>query len=340
MGVKLAEIIPRKEISWDALKNKALAIDTPNVLYQFLSSIRKPDGTLLTDSKGNVTSHLVGLFPRTIRILEYGIKPIFVFDGKPPLLKKQELERRREVKAKAKEKYELAKEEGKEEDMLKYSRQSVKLTKEMIEEAKELVKAFGLPAIQAPSEAEAQAALICRNSDAWAVASQDYDALLYSAPRVIQNLTLAEKRKLPNGSLVKVYPAIIELKEALASLNINKEHLLLLSVLVGTDFNPGGVKGIGPKKALKLVLEKPVSEIKKEIEKSGADFDLDEIMDVFRNMPVSSDYKIEFGRADEEQIRKILIDRRQFSSERVESGLEQLRKQKEEKKQTNLFSFN
>ncbi len=339
MGVKLAEIISKKELKWEELNGKAIAIDTPNVLYQFLSSIRKPDGTLLTDSKGNVTSHLVGLFPRTIRLMEYGIKPIFVFDGKPPLLKKQELERRRELKEKAKEKYEEAKEEGNEQEMLKYSRQSVKLTKEMIEEAKELVKAFGLPAIQAPSEAEAQAALICRNNDAWAVASQDYDSLLYSAPRVIQNLTLAEKRKLPNGALVKVCPALIELRQALASLGLNEEQLLLLSVLVGTDFNPGGLKGIGPKKALKMVREKSIPDIEKEIKNMGAEFGLNEIMDVFRQMKVNTDYDISFSPVDEEAVRKILIDKHQFSSERIDSGLEQLRKQKEEKKQTSLFSF-
>ncbi|MEK6864483.1 MAG: flap endonuclease-1 [Nanoarchaeota archaeon] len=339
MGVKLTEIIPRKELQWDELKAKTIAIDTPNVLYQFLSSIRKPDGTLLTDSKGNVTSHLVGLFPRTIRLMELGIKPVFVFDGKPPLLKKQEIERRRGLKEKANEKFEIAKEEGNEEEMLKYSRQSVKLTKDMIKEAQELISAFGLPVIQAPSEAEAQASLICRNADAWAVASQDYDALVYGTPKVIQNLTLAEKRKLPNGSYVKVYPVMIELKEALASLNINQEQLLLLSVLVGTDFNPGGVKGIGPKKALKLVMEKSIPEIEKEIEKMGADFDLNEIMDVFRQMPVFSDYNLEFNNFDEERIRKILIDKHQFSVERVESGFEQLKKQKEEKKQTSLFNF-
>ncbi|MBU2637642.1 MAG: flap endonuclease-1 [Nanoarchaeota archaeon] len=335
MGVKLTEIIPRRELKWEELKGKNIAIDSPNVLYQFLSSIRKPDGTLLTDSKGNVTSHLVGLFPRTIRLLEYGINPIFVFDGKPPLLKKQELERRRGLKEKAKEKYEDAKEEGNEAEMLKYSRQSVKLTKGMIDEAKQLVKAFGLPAVQAPSEAEAQASLICRNSDAWAVASQDYDALVYSTPRVIQNLTLAEKRKLPNGSYVKIYPVMIELKQALSALQLNEEQLLVLSVLVGTDFNPGGVKGIGPKKALKLVKEKSLAEIEKEVD----GFDLNEIMDVFRGMKTDKDYDISFNPVDEEAIKKILIDKHQFSVERVESGLEQLRKQKEEKKQKTLFSF-
>lgn len=337
MGIKLAEIIPRRELQWEELKGKTIAIDTPNVLYQFLSSIRKPDGTLLTDSKGNVTSHLVGLFPRTIRLLEYGIRPIFVFDGKPPSLKKGELDRRRAVKEKAKEKFEEAKEEGDEEEMLKYSRQSVKLTKEMIAEAKELVFAFGLPAIQAPSEAEAQASLICRKGDAWAVASQDYDALVYSAPKIIQNLTLAEKRKLPNGTMVKVYPSLIELKQALAALELNEEQLLWLSVLVGTDFNPGGVKGIGPKKALKIVKEcRDVNEV---IKAANPEFDFKQVIDVFREMEVNKDYAIEFSDVDEEKIRKILIDKHQFSEERVESGLEQLRMQKEEKKQTSLFSF-
>ncbi|HII14762.1 MAG TPA: flap endonuclease-1 [Nanoarchaeota archaeon] len=338
MGVKLTDIVPRKEIGWDVLSGKVLALDASNVLYQFLSSIRQPDGTLLMDSKGRVTSHLVGLFSRTTNLIEKGVKPAFVFDGKPPALKGGEIERRRGRKEKAAEKYEEAKEEGDESSMLKYSRQSIKLTKEMAEEAKELVSALGLPVVQAPSEAEAQAAFICKRGDAWAVASQDYDALLFGAPRVVQNLTLAERRKLPNGTYAKVTPALIELQETLSSLSISQEQLLSLAILVGTDFNPGGVKGIGAKKALKLVSEFNTRE---DIFRAAkAEFDYREIAGVFSDMPVKEDYSVEFMQLDEERVKKILVDKHGFSVERVDSGLERLRAKKEESKgQTSLLAF-
>ncbi|MBU2589598.1 MAG: flap endonuclease-1 [Nanoarchaeota archaeon] len=336
MGVKLTELVPKEELSWEKLNNKVLALDASNVIYQFVSSIRQPDGTPLKDKHGNITSHLVGLFSRTTNLLTKGLKPAFVFDGKPPKLKQKEIERRKAIKSQAKEKYEQAKEDEDEASMLKYSRQVSKLTPDMIKEAKELVKALGLPVIQAPSEAEAQAAYICRKKNAWAVASQDYDCLLFKAPRLIQNLTLAEKRKLPGGGYVKVYPQLLELSKVLESLEIDHDQLLVLGILVGTDFNPGGIKGIGPKKALKLIQEeKPFEMIFEELK---PDFDWKEIFDLFKNMPVTDDYSMEFNDIDEEKVKEILVEKHDFSVERVENTLNKINEDKS-KGQTSLLSF-
>ncbi|MCD4666803.1 hypothetical protein K8R47_03265 [archaeon] len=156
MGLNISNIIPKKEISWEELKNKKIAVDTSQVLYQFLSSIRQPDGTPLIDSNNNVTSHLMGISTRIPNLIEKGIKPIFVFDGKPPILKLHEKESREHRKQLAEKKLEEAKEEGDEELMLRYSKQTIRLTLDMSKEARELIDAFGLPTIQAPSEAEAQ----------------------------------------------------------------------------------------------------------------------------------------------------------------------------------------
>ena len=129
-----------------------------------------------------------------------GIKPVFVFDGKAPKLKEQERARRREIKVQAEEKYEKAKQEEDVESMGKYARQVSRLNSEMIAEAKELIQGLGLPVVQATSEAEAQAAYLCRKKKVWAAASQDFDALLHRTPRMLMNLTLAQKKRLPSGS--------------------------------------------------------------------------------------------------------------------------------------------
>ncbi len=336
MGVKLSELVPKAELPWEKLNNKVLVLDASNVIYQFVSSIRQADGTPLKDKHGQITSHLVGLFSRTSNLMSKGIKPAFVFDGKPPKLKKEEREKRKSVKTKAQEKYDKAREEHDEKAMLKYSRQISKLTPGMIDEAKALVSALGLPVIQAPSEAEAQAAHICKNKDAWAVASQDYDSLLFRSPRLIQNLTLAEKRKLPGGGHAKVFPQLLELKKVLEHLEIDHDQLLVLSILVGTDFNPGGIKGIGPKKALKLVQsDKPFETIFEDLNPS---FDWKEIFSLFKDIPVSEDYNLEFSDIDEEKIKEILIKEHDFSVDRVEKTLNKINEDKS-KGQTSLFAF-
>lgn len=247
MGLQISDIVPKKEIEISGLRGKTLAVDAFNVIYQFLTTIRQPDGTPLMDSKGRVTSHISGLFYRNINLLQEGIKLIYVFDGKPPELKRKTHEKRQEAKDIAQEKYEKAAEEEDIEAMGKYSRFMVKLDEEKIKESKELLKAMGIAVVQAPGEGEAQASLICKKGDAYAAASQDYDCLLFEAPRLIQNLTLAKKRKTVSG-YVEVKPQMIELKEVLRELKLNQEQLTCIGVLSGTDYNPGGVKGIGPKK--------------------------------------------------------------------------------------------
>ncbi len=322
MGVKISEIIAKKQLSWDDLNGKALAIDSSNMLFQFLSSIRQPDGTPLQDSNGNVTSHLVGLASRVPNLFEKGIRPIFVFDGISPKLKGKEQERRHAIKEIAMERHAEAKENGDTEAMLKYAKMSTRMTSGMVRESKELLSAMGFPVIQAPSEAEAQCALLCKKKDAWAVASQDYDCLLYGAPRIVQNLTLSQKRRLSSGKTVTVTPELIEFKEVLQQLELNQDQLVVLGILVGTDFNVGGIKGIGQKKALALVQSgKSFDAIFDDLK---PDFDWKEIFGVFKNMPVTEDYDAKFKAADFDSVRSIL-ESHGFSEERINSTLEKLK---------------
>ena len=198
MGVALTELLVKKDITLEELRGKTLAVDSSMWLYQFLSSIRQRDGQLLMDSKGNVTSHLSGLLSRITNLLQQDIKLVFVFDGEPPALKKQLLQERRRIKEEAQKKYEKALEIDDQDGMRKYAAMTSRLTKEMVEEAKQLVRAFGLPVVEAPSEAEAQASLLAKKNDVFAIATTDADALLFGAPRIIRNLNMAGKRKKSN----------------------------------------------------------------------------------------------------------------------------------------------
>ena len=333
MGLNIADIVPRTAIAFSELKGKTIVIDAFNVIYQFLSSIRQQDGTPLMDSRKRVTSHLSGLFYRNINLIQEGLKIVYVFDGKPPELKDRTHEIRKEAKDSAREKYEQAKAEEDVEAMGKYAKSLTKLDNEMIEESKELLRALGICVLQAPSEGEAQASYLVRKNNLDAVGSQDYDSLLFGAPRLIQNLTLARKRKTFSG-YVFISPEVIELDKVLNSLQINLDQLICLGILVGTDYNPGGVKGIGQKKALEHVKKyrNPVDIFRKF---PALDFDWQEIFQLFHK-PDVKDFEIEFPKLDEEKVRKILLEY-EFSLDRINSGLDKLKLVKEKQKQKTLF---
>ncbi len=343
MGTKLKEIIQKKEISLEELRNKKLAVDSFNVLYQFLSSIRQRDGSLLTDSHGNVTSHLVGLFSRTTKLMQYGIMPAFVFDGKPPKMKWMEAERRAGVKADAKLKYEEAVKKEDVEEMKKYASRTSKLTDEMIEDAKKIVEALGLPVIQAPSEGEAQAAYMVNKEDLWGEVSQDYDCLLFGVKRLLQNLTISEKKKLPGKlNYEKISPRFIELEPNLKELGINQEQLIMIGILVGTDYNPGGIKGVGPKNALKLVKEYNgrFDDLFDKLEWGKYfNFSWKEVYGLIKNIPITDKYELKWKNINKEGVIKLLVDEHDFSLERVESTLEKLKKFGEQKKQIGLGAW-
>ncbi len=336
MGLQLKDLVIKKEISLSDLKGKVLAVDAYNNLYQYLSTIRGPDGTVFTDKHGRVTSHLIGLFNRTTSLMEQGLKLAFVFDGKAPEIKLKTWEKRSAVKAEALLKLKEAEKEGDVEAMKRFAARTAILSKEMVEDAQRIIAALGLPIIQAPAEGEAQAAHLVKNGDAYACASQDYDNLIFGCPLLLRNLSLEGRRK-KTGTLgyEKIKPELISLKEVLLHLGINHEQLILLAILMGTDYNPGGIKGIGPKTALKLVKEhSPAERLFEQAEwnKHFPDLPWQEVYDTIKLMPVTDEYTLDWKPIDDQKLFHLLVEEYDFSAERVKSKLEKLRAIKVEQK--------
>jgi len=272
---------------------------------------------------GRITSHLNGLFYRTINLLEIGIKPVYVFDGKPPEIKQAEILKRMKVKEEAEKKYLEALARGDLEEARIYAQQTSRLTTPMVEDAKKLLTYMGIPWVQAPSEGEAQAAYMVSRGDAWAAASQDYDSLLFGAPRLVRNLTITGRRKLPRKNVyVEIKPEIIVLEDLLSYHKITREQLVYIGLLLGTDYNPGGVKGVGVKRALKLVRElKSLDAIVRAVK---AEFPVDphEIVKIFLEPQVTSDYKLEWRKPDVDKVKEFLCEEHQFSETRVQNALD------------------
>ena len=344
MGLNIRDIIPRKELEISDLNGKTVCVDAFNILYQFLSTVRQVDGTPLMDNKKRVTSHLSGIFYRNINLLSEGMKLVYVFDGKPPEQKGKIHVRREAGRDVAKERYEEAKQQEDISGMRRYGSQLIRLEDEMIVESKELLEAMGIAVVQAPGEGEAEAAYLSRKKEVYAAVSQDYDTLLFGAKALIQNLTLARKRRTLSG-WVEIKPEIIELQRVFNLLEINLDQLICLGILVGTDYNPKGIPGIGQKRALDIVrrYRQPVLIFKSVEEQllslSEEDrFDWQEIFALFHK-PNIIDAEFKFEKIDEEKIKEILVERHDFSEDRVERQLEKLRDIVEKNKQKGLDTW-
>lgn len=342
MGVDLGELVEREEIDFADLNDKEIAIDAMNTLYQFLSIIRQRDGTPLKDSDGNITSHLSGLFYRNINLLEENIRPVFVFDGAMPDLKQKESSKRRKKREEARKEWKKLQEEGKISEAYSKATQSSKIDSEMIEEAKDLLEAMGLPYIDAPSEGEAQAAYMSTDDypgDIYAVGSQDWDCLLFGADTMVKNLTTRKTRKTSGGGKKEISTERIQLDNVLEQLDVSHEKLIWMGILMGTDFNPDGIHGIGPKTALKLVKKYESFEELLEDEKVEWESENDPyiILEFFLSPPVE-DIDYSFEEPNPDKIREVLVDRHDFSEDRVNSGIKKLEKALESR-QSGLESF-
>jgi flap endonuclease-1 len=319
MGVNFKDLVLKHQIELDDLKGKKIAVDAFNTIFQFLAIIRQRDGTPLMDSKGNITSHLSGLFYRTINLIEAGIQPVFVFDGAAPVEKQSVQEERAKIKEKAEELFRKALEEEDFETARKYAQQTSKLTTPMINESKQLISAMGLPWVQAIAEGEAQASYMAMKGHVWAVASQDYDALLFGTPRLVRNLSITGRKKIAGkDAYSEVKIEMINLSETLNYHQFDIKSLVDLALMLGTDYNPGGVQGVGPKTALKVIKEGKFEEYKKQI------MHYDKIRNLFLKPTITKDYTLDWKQPDVKKIKEILCDKHDFSEERIDLAIKRL----------------
>ena len=313
MGVKLKDIVEPDTITFKDLEGRVVSIDAFNTLYQFLSTIRQRDGRPLTDENGNVTSHLSGILYRNSSMIEKDIKPIYIFDGKAPELKSETQAKRREIRDEAEQIYKEALKEGDTEKARKFAMRSSKLSPEIIESSKKLLTYMGIPYVEAKGEGEAQAAYLVANGDAYAVASQDYDCLLFGAKRVVRNLAVSSNLK-----SLEFY----QLDKVLRQLDITREQLVDMGILIGTDFCEG-LKGVGAKTALKLArsgkLEEKIDELQ-----AQSTHDLEEVRDIFLKHNVNTDYKIKWEKPQPDKIIEFLSYQHGFSEERVAKACDRL----------------
>src|SRR5213080_4376395 len=293
-----------------------------------LAIIRGPTGVPLMDRQGRVTSHLSGLLYRTTNLAERRIRLVYVFDGVPPALKETEIKRRRAVKEEATVKYEAAISRGEVEEAKKYAQATASLKDMMVEDSHRLLEYLGVPYVEAPSEGEAQAAYMAARSDVWAAVSQDYDSLLFGATRLVRNLAISGKRKLPmREAYVQVDPEIIELASTLESLGLMKEQLIDLGILIGTDFNPDGFKGIGPKTALKLLREnRSIEQIASKNPEFKTPPNLQRIRQIFLKPEVTAHYSLRWTEPQAENLVRFLCGDRDFSEERVGTAVERMKR--------------
>ncbi|KAG8041819.1 hypothetical protein G9C98_007123 [Cotesia typhae] len=334
----IADIAP-SAIKESELKNyfgRKVAIDASMCLYQFLIAVRS-EGAQLTSADGETTSHLMGMFYRTIRLVDNGVKPLYVFDGKPPNLKGGELAKRAERREEAQKALEAAEEAGNAEDVERFNRRLVKVTTAHATEAKQLLTLMGIPYITAPCEAEAQCAELVKSGKIYATATEDMDALTFGSNILLRRLTFSEARKMPVQE--------IHLDKVLAEMELNKDEFIDLCIMLGCDYT-GSIRGIGPKRAVELIkthrcLEKILENIDTKKYSVPEDWNYKEARELFRNPEITKADEIDFkwGEPDEEGLVKFMCGDKQFAEDRIRNGCKKLMKAKGASTQGRLDSF-
>lgn len=335
MGLDLKPLVSPSPLKLGELSGKVVAVDAFNTIYQFLATIRGPTGEPLSNSRGEVTSHLSGLFYRNVNLLMENIRPIYVFDGKAHELKIGEIERRSTLKRKATENYQLAVEEGRFDDARKYGKRTSVLTERMVEESQTLLGHLGIPTVQAPSDGEAAAAYLTIKDLAFASSSQDYDSILFGAKRLVRNLAISGRRKIPNrNAYVDVEPEMYEHEKVLQGIGLSHEQLVDVGILIGTDFNPGGFPGIGPKTALKLIKENGRLESVEKIKHLLPEIPYEEIRRIFLRPEIPKFEDIVFSEVRRDKVLEFLCVDKSFSADRVSGQLDKLEKTTENRSQS------
>jgi flap endonuclease-1 len=330
MGVKIKDLVTtsKKVITLTNLTEKRIAIDGFNWIYQFLSVIRDGRGQTLKNNNNVTTSHIVGMIPRNIVLLENHIKPIYVFDGKPNPLKQDEINRRKEIKKIAQKNYEEAYDSGDDTKTKNYAQATSKLTSEMIDDFKEVLTYMGIPTVQAIEDGEAQASYMVQKGDVWGCASQDYDSFLFGANRIVRNLSVGRYSTI-RGHKIKNDIEFYVLDDVLKELEITQDQLIDVGILVGLDFYKG-IKGIASKTGLKLIKQYDTIENVREQKKNKYDFStltddlIEKVRNIFNTQKTVDDYSLSWNKPNRDKLWEILVEKHNFNTERVKKYLERI----------------
>ena len=342
MGCNLRDLAQPENLELASLSGQRIGVDAFLTAFQFLTTIRdrspEGDGGPLKSSNGKVVSHLMGFLNRTTSLLAAGIKPVFIFDGKAPELKADELAMRKARRDEARKTHQEALEAGDFALAQKMAQRIISYTPEMVEETKQLLDLLGVPWVAAKAEGEGQAAVMAKIGQLDAVATQDWDALLYGTPVLIRNMMTAGNKQ--HGRVVKAQKIVLE--DLLGQHELSRDQLIDLAIMIGTDFHPG-IRGIGPKTGIKLIkqfgdIETICAEKGKEVPQR-----LDEIREIFRNHPSNEvpSQALQMGEIDVAGLKQFLQVDRQFSQRRMDNAMEKLTNAGliRESGQTSLFSF-
>lgn len=339
MGIKnlmkwIEQVAPEsiKSVKLESLFGRKIAIDASLSIYQFLVSVRHT-GMQLSDSEGNTTSHLQGVLSRTVKLIETGIKPVYVFDGKPPEMKSNELQKRLERREEAEKELEKAIEAGDQESIDKFSRRTVHLDKKQVEECKELLTYLGIPYVDAPCEAEAECAALNKAGIVDAMATEDMDSLAFATPILIRHLSYGAK----GDDILQ-----IDYKVMMEKCGLTREQFVDLCILMGCDYC-GTIKGIGKKHAFELIKKyKRLEDIIKNLDKKyevPEDFDYVRARELFFNHEVTTDVKLEWKSPDVEKVKAFLCGERQFAESRVEAACAKITAAKKKGTQKRMDDF-
>ncbi|CDJ44164.1 flap endonuclease-1, putative [Eimeria tenella] len=336
-----------------SLLGRVVAVDTSMALYQFLTAVRDAQ-TLgnLTDESGKVTSHLAGMLSRVTRMLEQGIRPVFVFDGEAPEEKATELERRRERREAAAAAAAAAAEAGDAAELRKQLARSVRVTREQNEDVKRLLLLLGLPLLQAPGEAEAQCAALARAGKVWAAATEDADALTFGAPILLRNLTFSDSSSSSSSSAAAAaaggrgQPVVsIHLDAVLQQLQLSMDQFIDFCILCGCDYC-SSIKGVGPRTAYQWIrdrgsIEAVLASLKGDKFQVPDNFCFQRARCCFKQPAVAAPHTLAFKWADldEQGLKQFLVNERTFSEARVEVYIQRLRKARGLITQTRLENF-
>eukprot|EP00257_Ricinus_communis_P013019 XP_015570365.1 flap endonuclease 1 [Ricinus communis] len=323
MGIKgltklLADNAPKamKEQKFESYFGRKIAIDASMSIYQFLIVVGRSGTEMLTNEAGEVTSHLQGMFSRTIRLLA----------------------KRYSRRADATEELAAAVETGNKEDIEKFSKRTVKVTKQHNEDCKRLLRLMGVPVIEAPSEAEAECAALCKSGKVYAVASEDMDSLTFGAPRFLRHLMDPSSRKVPVMEF--------ETSKILEELNLTMDQFIDLCILSGCDYCDS-IRGIGGMTALKLIrqhgsIENILENMNKERYQIPEDWPYQEARRLFKEPLVLADEEepeLKWTAPDQEGLITFLVNENGFNNDRVTKAIEKIKAAKNKSSQGRLESF-